>query len=143
VGTTDTLAADVDGELLEVSQDGKGQLGRPCIAAQLVGRVRVALDVDGWLLGLQEELASTAYAKAVVRGLGRSAHLHSGFVDHTLVGFGVALLVMDVPPQRFEKGVNELQAHLGLVVVPGAVGLPVALEPLDQIKDCLSSGHCV
>ncbi len=82
-------------------------------------------------------------AEAVVRGPGRPAHLHGVLVDHVLVGLGSPLLVVDVPPQRFEKGVNELQAHLGLVVAPGAVGFQVALEALDQVKDCLRGGHGV
>jgi hypothetical protein len=32
-------------------------------------------------------------------------------VDHVLVGFGVALLVLHVPAERLEEGVDELLAE--------------------------------
>ena len=47
-------AAVVDGELLEVGEDAKRQLGGPGVAAELEGGLDVVLDVDGrasWLRG--------------------------------------------------------------------------------------------
>ena len=93
------------------------QLGRPGVAAELVGGAGVVLDVDGGLLGLDEELARAADAEAVVGGLGRAADLDGVLVDDVLVGLGVALRVVDVPAEGLEEGVEELAAELGLVVV--------------------------
>ena len=73
---------------------------------------------DG-LLGLDEELARAADAEAVVGRLGGAADLDGVLVDHVLVGFGVALLVVDVPAEGLEEGVDELAAELGLVVLAG------------------------
>ena len=70
VAAVGARAAVVDGELLEVGEDGERQLGRPGVAAQLEGGADVVLDVDGGLLGFDEELARAADAEAVVRGRG-------------------------------------------------------------------------
>jgi len=66
---------------------------------------------------------------------GRPANLDSVFVDYVLVSLGVALLIVDVPPQGLEQGIDKLQAYRGLVVAAGAVGIQVAVKPLDQFKD--------
>lgn len=110
---------------------GKWQLARPGIAAQLVGRVRVTLEIDGRLLGFQEELAGAADPEAVVGGLVSTAYPDGIFVDHLPVGLGVTLLVVDIPAQRLEERVNEITAQRGFFVVTGAVGFQVAVKPLD------------
>ena len=109
-------AAVVDGEFLEVGEDGERQLGRPGVAAQLEGGAYVVAHVDRGLLGFEKELPPAADAEAVVRGLGRAADLDRVFVDDVLVGFGVALLVVDVPAEGLEEWVEKLVAELSFVV---------------------------
>ena len=60
----------VDGELLEIGEDGERQLGRPGVAAELIGGAEFVLEIDGGLLGFEEELARAADAEAVVGGFG-------------------------------------------------------------------------
>ncbi len=75
VGLVGLDAAVVDGELLEIGQDGEGQLGGPGVAAELVGGGDLVLEVDGGLLGFDEELARAADAEGVIGGLGGAADL--------------------------------------------------------------------
>ena len=56
-------------------------------------------------------------------------------MDDVLVGFGVALLVENVPAQGFEEGIEKFLAELGLVVMTGAVGRQVVFEALDELVD--------
>ena len=93
-------SAVVDGELLEIGEDGEGQLGAPRIAAELVGGLDVVLDVDRGLLGLDEELALLADAEGVIRRLGRAADFDLVLVDDLFVLLGEALHVVDVPAER-------------------------------------------
>jgi hypothetical protein len=53
-------AAIVDGELLEVGQDGERELGRPGIATKLIGWLGVILDPYSWTFGFDEEFSSSA-----------------------------------------------------------------------------------
>ena len=53
----------VDGELLEIGQDGQRKFGRPGIAAKLIGRTEIVLQIDGWLLGFEEELPAPPIRK--------------------------------------------------------------------------------
>ncbi len=137
VGGTGADATVVNGELFEVGDDRQGQLGAPGIAAKLIGGAGVVLDGDRGLLGLDEELADAADAKAVVRGLGRAADLDGVFVDDVLVGFGVACLVVDVSAECVEERVDELAADLGFVVGLLLVGLGVLGEALDELENTL------
>jgi hypothetical protein len=93
-------AAVVDGEFLEIREEGQRQVGRPGVAAKLVGGRHFLLDVDRGLLGLEEEDAPAADAEAVVRRLGRAADLDGVLVDDFAEGFGVILRVVDVPAER-------------------------------------------
>ena len=111
-------SAVVDRELLEVGEDGQGQLCRPGISSQLEGRVNVLSDVHRGLLGLQKELALAANAKRVVRSPGGAAHLDGVLMDHILVGLGKPLLVIDIPAQGLEERIDKLSSNLGLIVVP-------------------------
>jgi hypothetical protein len=54
------------------------------------------------LLGLEEELAGPTDPEAVVGGLVLAADLDRVLVDDILVGFGIALAVVDVPAERLE-----------------------------------------
>ena len=130
-------AAVIDGELLEVGQDGERQFGRPCVASQLVGGVGAALDVNAGALGFEEEFRHAADAEAVVGGLRAAGDLYGGLVDHVLVRLGLAGLVGHVPAERLEEGVDEFLADLRLLVAGGAVGVDVALEALHQFQDLL------
>ncbi|MHB1324720.1 MAG: hypothetical protein ACYC0L_00690 [Thermoleophilia bacterium] len=53
-------------------------------------------------------------------------------MDHVLVGWRVALFVVYVPAEGFEKRVDELAAGLGLVVGGVFVGGLVGAEELDE-----------
>ena len=141
VGPVRPEPAVIDGEFLEVSEDGEGELGRPGVPAKLVGGFRVALDADCGLLGLEEELARAANAKAVVWGFGGTADLDSVFMDDVLVRFCVPLLVGDVPPQGLEERVNELAPDLRFVVVRVLVGVAVRPEAVDELGDLVWYGH--
>ena len=126
-------AAIVNGELLEIGEDAHRQLGRPGVAAELIGRAGGVADIDRRLLRLDEEAAdAAACAEAVVRGLGPPADADRVFVNDLLVGLGVALAVEDVPAQGLEEGVEELAAKLRFVVGAGAVRLDLGLKTLDQ-----------
>jgi len=125
----------VHGELLEIAEDAEGELGSPAIAAELEGGAGVVLDIYGGALGFEKEFACAADAEAVVGGFGGLTDFDGVFVDDVLVGFGVAVLVVNVPAERLEEGVEEFAAELGFIVVGRAVGVAVAVEPLDQFKD--------
>ena len=61
-------AAVVNGELFEIGQDRKGQLGRPGITAKLKSRADIFFDVDGGFLGFDKEFARAANAESVIGG---------------------------------------------------------------------------
>ena len=121
----------VNCELLEVRQDRERQLGRPCVALELIRRIGVVLDVDGRLLGFQKELARAADPETVIR----CADLDRVFVDNIFVRLSMAGLVGDVPAESFEERIDELLSNLGLVVSLTAVRLGVLLESLNQVSD--------
>lgn len=134
-------AAVVDRELLEVGQNRKRQLGRPGVAAKLVCRRHVALDVHGRLLGLDEELARAADAEGVVGRLGAGADLDDVLVDDVPVGLSQTLAVVHVPAERLEEGVEVIAAKLRLGVTAVAVVVEVQAEALDQLDDLLGCRH--
>jgi len=143
VGVRRAHAAVVDGKLLEVGQQGKRELGRPSVAAQLIGRCRVVLQIDRWLLCLDEELALAADAERVVGGPGVEADLDGVFVDHVFVLLRVAGLVVDVPAESAKEGVDELASHLGLVVGGVEILLAVARKALDEFEYGIWCGHLI
>ena len=52
-------------------------------------------------------------------------------MNDDLVGFGVALLVINVPAKRFEEWVDELAPRLSFVVVTGFVSVAMLVEAPD------------
>ena len=134
-------AAVIDGELLEIGQDGERQLGGPGIAAELERPGDVVLTLTDGFLGFHEELARAADAEGVIRRLGGPAHLDRILVDHILVGLGVVLAVGHIPAQGLEERVEEFAAQLRLVVVPGAVGGGLIAKALDELADGVRCGH--
>ena len=62
-------------------------------------------------------------------------------MDNVFVCLGIALFVVYVPAQDFEKRVNELPPKLGLVVLAGAVCLAVIFKSPDQPKYFLWNRH--
>ena len=106
----------VHGELLEVGQDRQRQLAGPGVTAKLVRGLLIPAQPHGRLLGLHEELAGPADAKAVVGGFGGPADLDGVFVNDVLVGLGQALFVVHIPAERHEQRIDELVADLGFVV---------------------------
>src|SRR5574341_2433486 len=98
-------------------------------------------DVDRGFLGLDEEFARPADAEAVIGGLAAARDLDGVFVDHVLVGFGIALLVVHVPAEQLEEGVYDLAAHLGFVVRAGTVAVEVAAKAFDQVEQPVGGGH--
>jgi len=121
----------VDGELLEVGQHAEGQLGRPGVAAQLEGGLAVDGQVDGRLLGLDEEAAAAVEVEAVVGGLGLA-----GDGDLVLVlDFGAAVAVVHIPAQGGEEGVDELDADFGLVVRAALEGGQGVVEAGEEVGE--------
>jgi hypothetical protein len=53
-------------------------------------------------------------------------------VKDIFLGFRVALLIGDIPPERLEERIEKLPAQLGFVVTLALVGLAVLLEPVDE-----------
>lgn len=128
-------AAVIDGQLAEIGQDGKGQLGRPGIAAELVGGRGVGDDIDGGFLGLDKELALGPDAKGVIGGLDATALAQAGLVNDVAVAGRAALAVVDVPAQRGKQRVDELGADLSLVIGRAAVEVGVLLVAGDEIAN--------
>jgi len=134
-------AAVVDGKLLEIGEDGEGEVGGPGVAAELVGRADIALDVHRGLLRFQEELARPADAETIIGGLGIAPDLDRILGDDVLVGLGPALPVADVPAEFLEERLDELGAELSFLIAGAFVGGEVALEDFDQAFDLLRGGH--
>ena len=112
-----------------------GSLADHRVAAELVGGgCSSSLMTDRGLLGFEEELARAADLKAVVGGLDGAADADGILVDDILVGFGVALFVVDVPAEGFEQGIKKLLPKPRFIVVPGFVGLELFPEPRDQYR---------
>ena len=131
----------VDGEFLEVGQDGERQPGGPCVAAELVGGGGIPGDVDGGFLRLDEEFPRTPDAEAVVRGLHCAAYPDGVLVDNVLVGLGMTCRVVYIPTQSFEERIDKFPSELGLVVGPGGVCREILLKPFDQFNDLMGSRH--
>jgi hypothetical protein len=81
----------VNGEFLEVREDGKRQLSRPCIAPELIGRGDVALDVHGRLSRFEEEFPLAMQGEGIVRSLHMRPDLDRILMDHIAVLRGKAL----------------------------------------------------
>ncbi|MDQ3493800.1 MAG: hypothetical protein M3452_11160, partial [Chloroflexota bacterium] len=62
-----------------------------------------------------------------------AADLDRVFVDDILVGFRGAGVVVDIPAEQPEEGIDELAANLGFVVAARAIGIPVLVEAGDEI----------
>ena len=134
-------AAVVDGEFFEIGEDGERQLGAPGVAAQLVSRADILFDVDGGLLGFDEEFARPADAEGVIGGLGGAADLDGVLVDDIFVGLGVVVVVEHVPAEGLEEGVEELAAQLGFVVVWGEVRVTKEFEIIYKLENDIWSRH--
>ena len=141
VGLDRLDAAIVHRKLFEVGQDAERQLGAPGVSAQLVGRVDIRFNVNRRLFGLQKELADAADAKTVVRGFGGLPDFDGVLVDHVLIGFGITLLIGDVPAQGFKQGINELAAYLSFVVSALLVSLQIVVETFDQFENFGGNSH--
>jgi CheY-like chemotaxis protein len=124
----------INGQRFEVRKHRERQLAAPGIAAELEGGQRIFDDFDSGLFGFEKEDSPPTDAKAVVRRLGLAADLNGVFVDDVLVRFSQPLLVVDVPAEGLEEGVEELAAELRFVVAAcRLVRLAIALEVLDQL----------
>ncbi len=141
VGMDRTDAAVIDGKLLEIGEDGQGQLGGPGVAAELECGGGVFLDINGGLFGFEEEFSSAADAETVVGGLGGRSDLDGVLVDDILIGVGIAAGIVDIPAEGIEEGIEEFAAELGFVVSAGAVVVAAALETLDKLINDSGSRH--
>ena len=98
--------------------------------------------MDGGFLGLDEEFAGAADAEGIVRRGGAGAgNAERIFVDDVLVGLGIALSVVHVPAKGGEEWVDEFLADPCLLVVGVNVGIEVATEGLDTLKNALRNRH--
>jgi len=134
-------AAVVDGEFIEVGEDGEGELGGPCVASELECGVGVAVDVDGGLFCFDEEFSCAADSEAVVGGFCGGADFDGVFVDDVFVCFCVSGGVVYVPAESDEEWVDELSSELGFVVSAGFVCVGVSCEALDEVDDLVWCGH--
>jgi len=62
-------------------------------------------------------------------------------VDHVLIGFGIALLVENIPSRGFEKRVQKFSPQLGLIVRSLTVRGHVMLKAFYEFLDDLGSGY--
>ncbi|OPY48696.1 MAG: hypothetical protein A4E49_03445 [Methanosaeta sp. PtaU1.Bin112] len=130
----------VDGELLKIGENGDGKVGRPGIAPYLVGRINSRFDIYGWPLNLNEEFSLVKEAKAVVRILDLSFNIDRILLfDLSLIG-PAFLLVVDIPPQRLKKGIDELRSQLSLIVLAGPVDILIPLEFFYKLDDLCGCG---
>src|SRR5206468_12643496 len=74
-------AAVVNDEIFKVRQHADRKTCRPGVAAQLIGALRVALDVDRRTFGLDEVLALTPQSKAIVWRFGGQPNSNRNLVD--------------------------------------------------------------
>src|SRR5437870_248379 len=125
----------VNGKLFEICEDAERKFGRPSVTTQLVGWMRVGLDIDGWLLRLQKEFPRTTDSKAIIRGFGRPADFDRVFMNDVFVRFRVAADVFHVPTQRFEHGVDKFLTKLRFVILARLVGFSLLFEAVNQISD--------
>ena len=131
----------VNRKLLEISKDGKGHVSVPGVTAQLVGRVDVVLDIDGRLLGFDEELALATHAEGVIGGFGGAFNLEGILDEHLAILGSIAIFVVDVPPEGFKEFIEECLAEAGFIVFTGAVGFAILFEIGDELVDDLRCGH--
>ncbi len=101
----------------------------------------IIFDVHRGFFGLKKELALAANTKRIIRGSCGPAHLDSILMDNIFIGFCKALLVIYVPSQGLEEGINKFPSDLGFIVVTGFVGLYIAYEPLHQIHYLFRCGQ--
>lgn len=64
-------------------------------------------------------------------------------MDDVFVGFGITGLVVDVPAEGFEEGVEVFAAELGFVVLAGFVSFDMEIETLDEIDNFFRRAHRV
>ena len=67
--------------------------------------------------------------------LQRLTDLDGVLMDHVFVGFRIPLPIVDVPAQALKERVQEFTAHLGLIVLTGAIRIPVVREAFDEVCD--------
>ena len=91
-------------ELFEVRQERDGELSTPRVTAELIRRLPVVLDVDGGLLGFEEELADAADAEGIVRRLGLPGDLHAVLVDDLAILLGKPCRLLMSQPSSFISG---------------------------------------
>ena len=136
-----TSAAVVDGEMLEIGQDGEGKFGVPGVAAELIGGFGVGFDAGRRLFCLDEEFSGAADAKGVVRRAGFAFDLEGVFVDDVAVLEGDVALVVDVPTEGDEEGVEEFVAQLGFFVVDRGVLFAQLAKAGDKVVNDFRRGH--
>ena len=129
----------VDAQLLEVGQDGEGHLCAPAVAAQLIGRAGVGVDIDTAFLGLGVKLGQGADAESVIRGFLLPFDLQTVFGNNFAVlqrGHG---RVAHVPAQGFEKRIDQTLADMGFLDAKGKEIITVVGKVFAKLGDFLSS----
>jgi len=145
---TGLVARIVNNEVPEIRQDRQRQLRGVGVAAELKRRCGINTDADGGFLGFEKEFASAAPAggasadvEAIVGRLGGAADLDGVFIDNFAVSLGISLVIVDVPSQRLEHGIDEVDAKLGLAVLIGLVDLRLLGELPNLGEDGLWAGN--
>src|SRR3990167_2785081 len=96
-------SAIVNGQFLEVGQNGQGDLGAPSVAAKLVGRGRVRADVDAAFLSLGEKFRQGTDSEGVIGSLLLAFHVQAVLGNYFTILGGVPLPVAHVPAQGFKE----------------------------------------
>jgi len=129
----------VDGELLEVREDGDGDLAAPPVAAELEGGGGVGGEVDAAFLGLDVELGRGADAEGVVGGALLALDVEAVLRDDLAVLRGDEGGVAQVPAEGLEEGVNEGLTDVGLLGARPAVGVAVLGEELANLRGLVAA----
>ena len=133
----------IDDKLIKISQDTKGQLGRPCIAAKLKCGACIIFKIYRGLLCFQKKFACTADTKTIVRSLCDTADLNGIFVNNVFVRFGITLLVIDIPAKECEQRVNELASYLRFIVLAGFIRFTMRIKTLNQFNNFFRSSPLI
>jgi hypothetical protein len=103
--------------------------------------MNIIFDIDGGLFCFYKEFPRSPNSETIIWRFGSSTDLDLVFMDYILIRFCITLFVVHIPPEGFEERVNELQAYLGLVILPRSVILEIKTEAFNQIDDFFWCRH--
>ena len=123
-------ADDEDFEFVEIREHGQGQALVPGVTLGLEDGLRV--EFLGRFLGLAYEAVSGVGAEQVVGAFLASTNLGAAFGLDLAMLRDEAGLVLNIPAEGAEEGIEEFLAEIGLVVSSTLVGGEVSAKNFDE-----------